>query len=348
MKTSDSVVAISKALVKFQAEITNPARSANNPFFKSKYTPLADLIDHARPVLAKHGLAVIQSCGETEAGKTAVFTRMIHDSGEWMESDPVVMSPAKDGKETPQTVGAAITYARRYGLAPMLGVASEEDDDGNSASGLKPGASRPDFRAGGEASRPAPAAAVPERAPAAVKTAPPETPAPPAPAPTPPPAAKPLTDAERKRLAKIHALKAERGVTDDAYRAMISGIAPGMTSAKALSPVEQSRLIEALSAVGEMEPEKDTTPTSEAAGPGNNTLEFDDGTLALTITGGQVMITNMPKNTQGSLRLKCPVPLAEFLEKPMGRAFLNGFILTRTRGNPAIVAAIRRAAGLEG
>ncbi len=138
MKTSEGIAKISKAIVDFQAEITNPARTADNPFFKSKYTPLADLIDHVKPVMAKNGLAVIQSCGEGATGDTAVFTRLIHNSGEWIESDPVVVAAGKnkEGEVTPQAVGAAITYARRYGLAAILGVASEEDDDGNAASGV--------------------------------------------------------------------------------------------------------------------------------------------------------------------------------------------------------------------
>lgn len=150
MRTSESIGAIAAALALFQAEVDNPKHSADNPFFKSRYTPLNDVINHVRPVLAKHGLAVLQNpqSGEPQVIETVevengvekkvtrviqsitVTTRLVHKSGEWIEGEPLSM-PAE--KITPQGAGSVITYARRYALSAILGIASEGDDDGNSA-----------------------------------------------------------------------------------------------------------------------------------------------------------------------------------------------------------------------
>ena len=130
MRTSDSISEIAKALNGFQAEIENPPKTADNPFFKSKYTPLADLIKHCRPTLAKHGLSVFQSAsGDGE--KVSITTLLMHTSGEWIESCPLYLTPQK---KDPQGMGGAITYGCRYSYSAALCVASEDDDDGNHAS----------------------------------------------------------------------------------------------------------------------------------------------------------------------------------------------------------------------
>jgi len=123
MLTSESTVKIGKALVAALGELSNPANTATNPFFKSKYAPLPDILNHVRPVLSKHGLCVLQDAGVT--------TRIVHESGEWIESDRLTLTPQKDD---PQGEGGAITYARRYSLSAMLGISSEDDDDANYAS----------------------------------------------------------------------------------------------------------------------------------------------------------------------------------------------------------------------
>lgn len=127
LQTSASISKISKALSQVQGEIENPANSAVNPFYKSKYAPLPDVLNIARPILAKYGLAVIQN-PYSEDGKLFITTRVVHESGEWIETKPLQMKLEKD---TPQGVGSAITYGRRYALSAVLGLASEEDDDGN-------------------------------------------------------------------------------------------------------------------------------------------------------------------------------------------------------------------------
>lgn len=131
MRTSESIKNISKAMAQFQAEVKNPANTANNPFFKSKYAPLNDVLNLVRPILTKHGLSVLQSpSGDGE--HITVTTLITHESGEWIESDPLTL---RADKATAQGAGSAVTYARRYALSAMLGISSEDDDDGNYASG---------------------------------------------------------------------------------------------------------------------------------------------------------------------------------------------------------------------
>ena len=133
MNKSESIKNIAAALVKFQEEVKNPPKSADNPFFKSKYTPLDVIVDTVKPLLGKQGLSYIQSPGG-DGEKISITTLIMHISGEWIETDPLVL---KADKANAQGAGSAITYARRYALAAALGIASDEDDDGNGASGNK-------------------------------------------------------------------------------------------------------------------------------------------------------------------------------------------------------------------
>lgn len=117
---------IRKALVKALAELENPPLDATNPHFRSRYVSLAGLIGHVKPVLVKHGLTVLQPLVET-----GVLTVILHESGEELVYGPVVLPMVK---ADPQAAGSAITYARRYALAAVLGICGEEDDDANAAS----------------------------------------------------------------------------------------------------------------------------------------------------------------------------------------------------------------------
>lgn len=133
METSESIKNISKALLQFQKEVKNPANTAYNPFHKSKYAPLNEILNDVRPLLGKNGLSVIQSPGG-DGNNVEVTTFLLHESGEWIKSDPLVL---RADKATAQGAGSAITYARRYALTAMLGISSEDDDDGNVASGKR-------------------------------------------------------------------------------------------------------------------------------------------------------------------------------------------------------------------
>jgi len=120
-----------QALVAAIGELSNVAKTASNPYFKSKYAPLDAIVEYTRPVLAKHGLAIQQQPLFME-GTAGVETIIIHKSG--FETSSTLLLPLKD--QSPQGVGSAITYARRYALAAVLGLATEEDDDGNVGTGL--------------------------------------------------------------------------------------------------------------------------------------------------------------------------------------------------------------------
>ncbi len=129
MIKSDSIANLTKALSEFQAEVTNPANTATNPFFKSKYAPLNEILALVRPILGKYGLSIIQE-PSTAGTDVIVKTILTHASGEFIESDPLTL---KMEKVTAQGAGSAITYARRYAISAILGLSSEDDDDGNRA-----------------------------------------------------------------------------------------------------------------------------------------------------------------------------------------------------------------------
>lgn len=121
------------ALLKVQGEIANPLNTAVNPFFKSKYAPLPEILNEIRPLLNENGLIFIQNTGAIE-DKIYVETVLYHTSGESYSTDKLCLRPDKN---TPQGAGSAITYARRYQLTALLGITNEDDDDGNAAEPVK-------------------------------------------------------------------------------------------------------------------------------------------------------------------------------------------------------------------
>jgi hypothetical protein len=128
----------SSALVAAIGELSNVAKTAANPYFKSKYAPLEAIVDATRPVLLKHGLAITQAPLFTE-GTAGVDTTILHVSGYWTTTR--LLLPLKD--QSPQGVGGAITYARRYALAAVCGLATEDDLDGNEHLPVKKEEARP-------------------------------------------------------------------------------------------------------------------------------------------------------------------------------------------------------------
>lgn len=126
---SDSIAEIAKALCKTQATVEAVKKDASNPFFKSKYADLASIWHAIREPLTSNGLSVLQE-PSTEGNKVKITTTLMHVSGEFLRS--VLEVPAV--KVDPQGIGSAITYARRYALGAIVGIAPE-DDDGNAASG---------------------------------------------------------------------------------------------------------------------------------------------------------------------------------------------------------------------
>lgn len=128
MKTSDSIDQIAPAILAAQRLIGNAAKDARNPHFKNTYATLAAVIEAVKEPLNKNGIAIIQGLGETVNGVLQVTTRLLHTSGQWVESTS--SSPLQ--KSDPQGVGSATTYLRRYSLAALLCI-TQEDDDGEAA-----------------------------------------------------------------------------------------------------------------------------------------------------------------------------------------------------------------------
>ena len=120
---SETIGALAAALSKAQADITGALKDSSNPFFKSKYADLASCWDACRKQLAANGLSVIQTTQMTEQGLMLVTT-LAHSSGEWIAGQMPVLT--KDS--SPQGQGSGITYARRYALAAIVGLAQIDDD----------------------------------------------------------------------------------------------------------------------------------------------------------------------------------------------------------------------------
>ena len=123
MKTSEQISELAAALAAAQGAMQNAVMNRINPHFKSKYADLAAIFDAARKPLSTNGLAIVQTIGDG-----VLHTRLLHTSGQWIASEhPLPMS----GR--PQEIGSALTYARRYSLSALIGIAADEDDDANAA-----------------------------------------------------------------------------------------------------------------------------------------------------------------------------------------------------------------------
>lgn len=129
MHKSDSIAELAKALASFQSEVKQPLKDKANPFFKSKYVPLENVVEAITHIAPKHGLSFIQYPVNQDT-KVGIVTILMHSSGEFIETEPVFAKPAKDDA---QATGSVITYLKRYSLSAVFGITSDEDDDGNSA-----------------------------------------------------------------------------------------------------------------------------------------------------------------------------------------------------------------------
>jgi hypothetical protein len=121
---------IDGAMAKAQRDMKAAAKDAVNPHFKSKYADLAAVWDAIRVPLTSNGIAVLQNV-ENIGEAVAVTTRLVH-AGQFYEFGPLVVPLAQ---HTAHGIGSAITYGKRYSLSAAVGVATDEDDDGNAAVG---------------------------------------------------------------------------------------------------------------------------------------------------------------------------------------------------------------------
>jgi hypothetical protein len=173
-RSSESIGALAAALAKAQAEIQNPEKSLTativSPFPREavrsfRYAPLSSGLDLVRKCLGQHEIATVQATAiDGESGLIRLTTTLVHASGEWVSSDWPVCSVSETA--APHRLGAALTYARRYALFTLVGIAGEDDLDAPNlpAAGLTPeaqnGLRRPQQGAG-ETNQPSPAQASP-------------------------------------------------------------------------------------------------------------------------------------------------------------------------------------------
>ena len=136
-RSSESVAALASALAKAQGELVNPEKSLTAPIKgvrageqdrTFRYAPLSSGLDIVRKTLGQHQIAAIQTTAiDQAAGIVNLTTTLAHASGEWIASDWPVC-PIAD-MASPRRMGAALTYARRYALFTLVGIAGEDDLD---------------------------------------------------------------------------------------------------------------------------------------------------------------------------------------------------------------------------
>lgn len=142
MKMSESIENISKALSSAWKSIKNPKHNQNvtvktrkGGTYDFQYTDLTGIFDEVKPHLSENGITILQQAYTEVANGgllVSVTTRLVHTSGEWIESKPMQFPL---GENDIQSMGGLVTYMKRYSLSAMLGISTEADDDGNMASG---------------------------------------------------------------------------------------------------------------------------------------------------------------------------------------------------------------------
>lgn len=123
VRSSEALGQLAAALASAQGAMHHASKDAKNPHFKSSYATLASVIDAIREPLARNAIAVVQ-LPHLDGLVVSVETRLLHASGEWIATT----SSAAVKDASPQVVGSAITYLRRYGLQAVCGLAAEDDD----------------------------------------------------------------------------------------------------------------------------------------------------------------------------------------------------------------------------
>jgi hypothetical protein len=128
MTQSTEIGELAAALAKAQGEFQTVAYDSTNPHFRNRYASLAAFESSIRPVLSRHGLSYAQ-LPDSADGQYRLYTRLMHSSGQWLQRSIGLMLQKQDM----QGLGSAITYARRYALAAIVGLSADEDDDAEQA-----------------------------------------------------------------------------------------------------------------------------------------------------------------------------------------------------------------------
>ena len=128
--SSPEIAELAKAMVKVQQALNPACKDAENPFVKNRYASLNSVIEACRDALTAQAIWVAQYPVAADVGHLGLVTKLVHgDSGQWQSSLMVMPLPKND----PQGYGSALTYARRYGLATLVGMVTETDDDAEAA-----------------------------------------------------------------------------------------------------------------------------------------------------------------------------------------------------------------------
>ena len=127
MKTSEKTQEIFSALIKARADIKNLYPAAAG--YGYSYIPLQDVIDHLTDVLPKNGLGYVQLPTGGDAVTVGLSTRIIHESGQWVQSEALFPLTDMKGVNKSQAAGAAVTYFRRYALTAAFGITGDKDVD---------------------------------------------------------------------------------------------------------------------------------------------------------------------------------------------------------------------------
>lgn len=129
MKTSENINELAKAMAEAQKNMKPASKDGLNPHFKSRYSNISSVWESIRGPLTENGLTVWQdviTCDKT----VSVTTRVVHQSGQWVEFGPLIIPLARLDA---QVIGSATSYAKRYALCAAVGVVSDDDDDGEAA-----------------------------------------------------------------------------------------------------------------------------------------------------------------------------------------------------------------------
>jgi hypothetical protein len=122
---SEEIDLLATALAKAQSEMPVAKKDSENPYFKSNYADLAEIVSVSRPCLTKNGLCVTQNVITDDSGATMLHTILMHSSGQWTESTMRVVPPKNDI----QTISSYITYLKRIAYSALCGVVAQADDD---------------------------------------------------------------------------------------------------------------------------------------------------------------------------------------------------------------------------
>ena len=129
--SSTEITELAEAMIQVQQTLSPALKDAENTFTNSRYATLHSVMNACRDALLEHGIWLTQYPVSVETNQLGLVTKIVHaETGQWQTSLLTMPLPKND----PQGYGSAMTYARRYGLAALIGIVAENDDDGEMAS----------------------------------------------------------------------------------------------------------------------------------------------------------------------------------------------------------------------